>query len=291
MTLRFQRSPFDAHRIATRSVGVGVVLFTLAGACVAQTPHDDPQQINPSSLPLPPVVLPDGVPTATPRPPVLIPARPGAAAELGGVGEAAVPPGPFVRSQLGETDLVEEPISTDGAIQRFLTNPEGDVDGLVLSQDVVVRTPPHLGKQLVSIVHAGDRVQIEGMRTHGGDISVTRIVNMRSGQQLTDAPPTANGPRSLPRMPGAGLVRLAATGAVVLVTTTPRGEPDGVLLDDGMLVKVTPPAAQSLHALLKPGARIAATGYGTRTPYGEAMQATAFGTPDHVIPLYGNDTQ
>jgi hypothetical protein len=49
-----------------------------------------------------------------------------------------------------------------------------------------------------------------------------------------------------------------------------------------------PPVARQFMSLLRPDVVIAARGYGTRNQYGEALQATAFGTPDNVIQLYNN---
>jgi hypothetical protein len=61
-----------------------------------------------------------------------------------------------------------------------------------------------------------------------------------------------------------------------------------VLLTDGTVIKLTPPAAAQFASLLQPGATIAAQGYGTRNRYGESLQATAFGTPGNLTVLYGN---
>jgi hypothetical protein len=71
------------------------------------------------------------------------------------------------------------------------------------------------------------------------------------------------------------------------VTTAPRGESDGVILKDGTIIKMPPPVAQQFARLLRPDAVIAARGYGTRNQYGEALQATAFGPPQLIYPLFG----
>jgi hypothetical protein len=72
------------------------------------------------------------------------------------------------------------------------------------------------------------------------------------------------------------------------VTTALRGEPDGVILKDGTVIKMTPPVAQRFTSILRQDVVIAARGYGTRNEYGEALQATAFGTPDNVVQLYNS---
>ena len=70
------------------------------------------------------------------------------------------------------------------------------------------------------------------------------------------------------------------------ITTAPRGEPDGVILVDGTVIKLTPPVAQQFPSLVQAGARVSAQGYGTRNQYGTALQATAFGSPGNLTRLY-----
>ena len=108
-----------------------------------------------------------------------------------------------------------------------------------------------------------------------------------TGQRFVDQPPEGQGAARLPRsLRGVGLVKLGASGRSLRVTTAPRGEPDGVLLTDGTVVKLTPPVAAQFANLLQPGTAVAAEGYGTRNRYGESLQATAFGTPGNLTSLY-----
>lgn len=103
-----------------------------------------------------------------------------------------------------------------------------------------------------------------------------------------DQPPPADVQRLPKSLAGVGLVKLTAAGRVLRVTSAPRGEPDGVLLTDGTVIKLTPAAAAQFTSLLQPGTTIAAQGYGTRNRYGESLQATAFGTPGNLTVLYDN---
>ncbi|WP_321574945.1 hypothetical protein [Paraburkholderia franconis] len=175
---------------------------------------------------------------------------------------------------------------TQGTISRFVINPEGDVDGFIFSDGSLVHFPPHPGAQLVAVMQPGDSVQVAGFRDGGGDVRAQQIVNQRTGQQLIDQPPPPDAPRPPPALRGAGLVRLSVQGEVMRVTTAPRGEPDGVLLRNGTVIRLTPVVAQQFVSLLRPGANVAAIGYGTRNRYGQALQATAFGTPGNLTRLY-----
>jgi len=175
-----------------------------------------------------------------------------------------------------------------GVVKHYLINPEGDVEGMLLTDNTLVMFPPHLGTQVTASVAPGARVRIVGDTTPGGTVRAHQIINDQSDQAIADQPPPPRLPRELR---GTGLVKLEASGSIVRVTTAPRGEPDGVLLADGTVVKLTPPAASQFSSLLRPGTVIAAQGYGTRNRYGESLQATAFGIPGNLTPLYNPQPQ
>jgi hypothetical protein len=206
------------------------------------------------------------------------------------------PPAPRIESGVTPPPPAEvgTPTVVSGAVKRYLINPEGDVDGMLLADNTVVMFPPHLGTQVTASAAPGDTVRVTGSTIPGGTLRAQKIVNTRNGQTIDDRPPqlatgipTGLPDPTLPRASrSAGLVKLEASGSVAHVTTAPRGEPDGVLLADGTIIKLTPPAASQFSGLLRPGTVIAAQGYGTRNQYGESLQATAFGTPGNLTPLY-----
>jgi len=242
----------------TRAAAISLVI--VATACAAQTAPAPA----PGNIPAPPPVAaaPMGS-TLNMAPPVPPPA-----------------PTPFMAQQ-------QSPVAI-GTISRFVINPEGDVDGFILADGALVHFPPHMSSQLVALVHRGDAVRIAGLRDGAGNVSAQQITNERTGQTLIDQPPPVDVPRAPPALRGAGLVKLSVKGTVMRVTTAPRGEPDGVILKDGTIIKMPPPVAQQFTNLLRPDAVVAARGYGTRNQYGEALQATAFGTPDNITQLYND---
>jgi hypothetical protein len=237
-----------------------ISLVVVATGCAAQT------------APVP-------APRNIPAPPPVVTAPVG---NIPNVASQAPPPapGPFMAQQ--------QSLVATGTISQFTINPEGDVDGFILADGALVHFPPHMGLQLVSLVHRGDTVRIVGLRDGTGNVRAEQITNGRTGQQLLDQPPPVDVTHAPPALRGAGLVKLSVKGTVMRVTTAPRGEPDGVMLKDGTIIKMPPPVARQFMSLLRPDVVIAARGYGTRNQYGEALQATAFGTPDNVIQLYNN---
>ncbi|RQS78619.1 hypothetical protein [Burkholderia seminalis] len=238
------------RRAAVRRTAVGlcaVALLAAATACAAQIP------------PAPRADEPPGAPPRAgldPAPPVGVPG--------GGIAPDAL---------------------VSGTLARMTINPEGDVDGFVLTDGTLVRLPPHLGTQLVALARPGERVTVAGERRLGDDLHARVVRNDRTGASLSDQPPAPAAPMP-PALRGVNLTRISVSGVVRRIMRAPRGEPDGVMLDDGAIVKLTVPAAQQFGGLLVPGARVAAVGYGTRNAYGEALQATAFGAPGRVVNLY-----
>lgn len=247
----------QSNRSPGLRTAVLAALMAASAACAAQAqPQPQPQPLQPS----PPAVAGSALPPAPPA------AAPGPLAD-------AAPP-------------VAVAVATQATVARFLTNPDGDVDGFMTDAGVLVRVPPHLGAQLTATVRKGDRVQVIGARDEAGNVAAQRIADTRSGRQWIDQPPLP-GARPLPRAAGSeGLARLSAQGQVAHVTTAPRGEADGVILADGTVVKLSPLAAQQFATLVRPGATVAAQGYGTRNQYGTSLQATAFGPPGNLTPLY-----
>ncbi|HDR9483193.1 TPA: hypothetical protein QDC20_000292 [Burkholderia aenigmatica] len=195
------------------------------------------------------------------------------------------PPRPRARLPAGAGNDTASDALVSGTLSRLTINPEGTVDGFVLTDGTLVRLPPHLGSQLAALVRSGERVTVAGERRGDDEIQARVVRNDSTGASLSDQPPAPVAPVP-PVLRGVNLARLSVSGVVRRVTRAPRGEPDGVMLDSGAIVKLTVPAAQQFGALLAPGERVAAVGYGTRNAYGEALQATAFGAPGHVVNLY-----
>ncbi|HSZ80225.1 MAG TPA: hypothetical protein VK775_22660 [Chthoniobacterales bacterium] len=163
-----------------------------------------------------------------------------------------------------------------GVVAQYLMNPDGFIDGLLLSNNTIIRFPPHLGQVLTQTVSPQDIVRVEGFFESSGTFHASSIIDLQSQRSVADYPPPlghppAPRPGSLPRRP------LSANGTIRVLTQGKRSEINGVVLADGTVVRFAPTVGMQFAALLHEGNQFAATGYGTSNQYGRSFEATAIG--------------
>jgi hypothetical protein len=164
-----------------------------------------------------------------------------------------------------------------GTVAQYSLTPRGDVDGLILQDGTEVHLPPHLSTQLVFAVRPGDAVTVHGLKAMALPmVQAMSITNDGSGQSVTDDGRPGPGPKG-----PAGDQALESTGRVKMQLHGPRGEMNGVLLDDGTIIRLPPPEAARLQATLAPGQTIYADGDGVSLPFGKVIAARRIG-PDEA---------
>ncbi|CBA17076.1 hypothetical protein [Xanthomonas albilineans] len=184
-----------------------------------------------------------------------------------------VPPAPLG----ADAPVAATQVQVDGTVERFMINPNGDVDGMWLMDGTQVNFPPHLSADLQAAVRRGDAVSVQGYRL--GSLPVLQastITARRSGKQVVDRPPNPMTPPPAPPAPPS-LTPLQADGRIERLIYGPRGETAGVLLSDGTVVRMPPPAALQYSELLRTGARLSVSGFGVITNVGRAVEATQVG--------------
>jgi len=204
---------------------------------------------------------------------------PPGAAPVAGPMAPPVPPATYDAAMTAQAPI------TEGRVSRFLINPYGEVDGLMVGERTVIKFPPHLSQTLQNAVKPGQSVRIFGQAEAAGVIKADAIVNLANGQTVIDRPPAfdANPPLP-PHLRAAQLRQLSVRGKIAMVLTGPRGEANGVILDDGSIVRFAP---DSLRTPLEPGAPFAANGLGTRNNLGTAIEAIDVGASTQDLqPLY-----
>lgn len=172
--------------------------------------------------------------------------------------------------------------TVEGSVAQYLINPRGDVDGLLLADNTIVRFPSHLSAQLIEAVKPQAMVKVEGFSAVAGTIRATSITDKATGRSITDTPP----PGARPRPDEAAQTPMNASGTIKALTHAPRGEVDGAILSDGTIVHFGPDNGMQFASLLAVGQPLAASGLGIANQYGKRLEANALGaSADKLQPL------
>ena len=180
------------------------------------------------------------------------------------------------------------PTSLEGVVERWLPNPDGEIDALLLTDGALVRFPPHLDRQLAAVARPGDRITAIGRQeANGRDVTAYTIRNNATNQQVVDTPPDPLRPKPPKHVRYAALQTMDLSGTVERQLYGPRGEVNGVLLKGGDVVRFPPHAFYAQAERYPAGAPFAAAGRGSVTAYGRALEAEAFGpTPAQLQSVY-----
>lgn len=164
---------------------------------------------------------------------------------------------------------------TRGVVTRFLLNPHGDLDGMVLRNGKQVHFPPHMSRWVSSHIKIGDVVRVRGVKPRAADIVAAVALRAKGGSMLVDAGPPEEarrrpkGHRGLERhagLPSGSPMQVGGTVSMSLFGA--KGELHGALLEDGTSLRVTPRAAADLVEYLSAGASVYAWGIGRKTRFG-----------------------
>ena len=82
-------------------------------------------------------------------------------------------------------EMAELPHVTSG-VDRFLINPHGDTDGLVLTNGLEVHFPPHFSAEVLATVRTGDRVTIYGVVPRATSMLTAVAIETEDGKRIGD---------------------------------------------------------------------------------------------------------
>jgi hypothetical protein len=151
-------------------------------------------------------------------------------------------------------------------VARFLFNPRGQADGLILASGTEVHFPPHLSRQMLAKLEPGAKVTVYGVKPRSVDMIACVAIETVDGARIDD-----HGPPARAKKKGHGKKHEhpkdeLETRPVEIVDTIerllhgPKGEVRGVLLESGPIVRFPPHVAHALPELLDVGAKIAIRG-------------------------------
>jgi len=168
-------------------------------------------------------------------------------------------------------------------VERFLVNPHGEADGILLMNGMEVHFPPHLSPAVLAAINAGDRVTAHGVAPRTAAMMIAAVaIETSDGKRIVDNGPPKHDKHAkraeaaLPS-PASKHQKLKVEGFVRRTLHGPRGETRGALLDDGTIVRFPPHEAEALAELLRPASWLAARGDGLVTKIGTVIEAKEIG--------------
>lgn len=160
---------------------------------------------------------------------------------------------------------------TEGTVDRFLINPHGEIDGILLAGGLEVHVSPHLSAGIRGAVQPGALIAVYGVRPRHAEMIAAVAIDAGPGKRIVDnGPPKKDGEHGKEGHDGpkhgakAQHAAMEAEGMVQRSLHGPKGEVRGALLEDGRIIRVPPHEAKECEPLLKPGARLAIRGAGLR---------------------------
>jgi hypothetical protein len=160
------------------------------------------------------------------------------------------------------------------SVERFLINPDGNADGMILLNGVEVYFAPYLSDEVLMAIHVGDRITVYGELPMAEPLIVAVVIEAEDGSRIEDfGAPTSSverhHSRARSRLQIEALVRRALHG--------PTGELRGVLLDDGTTVTLPMHGGVNLGQLLRRASWVTVRGAGMVTEMGMAIEADEIG--------------
>ena len=166
------------------------------------------------------------------------------------------------------------------SVERFLVNPDGNADGMILVNGVEVYFAPHLSAAVLTAIQAGDRITVYGVLPMAEPMIAAIIIEAANGTRIEDhGPPTQKLPGTMVHHPikARESSRLEVEALVRRTLHGPNGETRGVLLDDGTTVVLPVHRSEDLSALLSPASWLTVRGAGLVTEMGTAIRADEIG--------------
>jgi hypothetical protein len=176
---------------------------------------------------------------------------------------------------VAQQGLAQSTENIRGKVREFTTAPRGEIDGAVLENGTILHWPPHLEERFQAVAAVGDQVEAAGITETGprGDthFEVTRLTNSTTGEIANNdrEPPPPRGRRGRNRNSPIAVNSRTIEGVVRSVTTAPRGEVDGAILDNGTTLHWPPHLQDRFANLAAVGERVTATGQSETAPRGE----------------------
>lgn len=186
---------------------------------------------------------------------------------------------------------MDKPPEADGIVDRYLLNPRGEVNGLLLRDGSQMHVTLRAAQDLTKAIQPGDHIRVHGRRVSDSPlVKPDVIINVTDGRSFT-VPYRLDLPMP-PREEGRTVTEMHAAGTIqVLLYDHLKDVVNGALLSDGTQVRLPPDVGDHFHSSLQQNMDVEVRGYGTTTPYGSALEAIAIGRKGQPLTHLDASTQ
>ena len=169
-------------------------------------------------------------------------------------------------------------------MKQFLINLHGEIDGMMLNQDVDVHFPHHMPWKVGALAAIGDKANMRGVRLRLADMIAGISLETADGKRLRDPGPPSHDERHKSKAHAAEYkASIDAQGIIQRPLHGPTGQVRGVLLVDGTAVRFPKHAAAALTRLTKAGASFAVRGYAVNSKCGGFIAAQKIGSSQKTL--------
>ena len=164
-------------------------------------------------------------------------------------------------------------------VTRYLFNPKGDADGMLLADGTEAHFPPHLSQEVLRHIRPGEAVTLYGVKPRSADMIACVALQSAGGKRISDTgPPPKKKKSHADKRVEDDRESIELEGIVERTLHGPKGEVRGVLLTAGTLVRFPPHVVEgSLKALLTPGKPLAVRGEARSVSGTQVIEAKALG--------------
>jgi hypothetical protein len=167
-----------------------------------------------------------------------------------------------------------ERLVADGIVERYVMDPRGDVEGVLLTDGTQVHVPSGVVADFTNAIKPGHHIRVEGIRKQRTQLVAPDMIYNESTAVPFRVPFRLDAP-ALP-LDRLAMTALKVEGIIqVLLYSALNGQVHGMVLSDGTQVRLPPDVSEAFRGSLKVGIQVTVEGYGTENQYGRTLEALA----------------
>ncbi|HRB15214.1 MAG TPA: hypothetical protein PK224_05460 [Nitrospira sp.] len=189
-------------------------------------------------------------------------------------------------SEQAADDEAASSFAADGVVERYLIDPRGEVEGLLLVDGTYMYVTSRAADHLTRALKPDDHVQVFGRRQSNERLVQPDVIeNLTRGTTFivplrVDLPMQEQARRL-------SVTEMNATGTIRLLLYHPiKSTVQGMILSDNTQIRLPLDASEALRRSFQIGDAVVIKGNGTTNQFGRAIEVVAIGrTPASLVPV------